>query len=293
MKFATLTHADWSNTPKKRWAAVATSEDGGWYVELPAQVSASPRFLDLLFERTSRGAVLAGFDFPIGLPLSYGSAIGAADFRAALNEFGTGRWSRFYDVAETAAEICIERPFYPRQYLSQSKQSHLLNALGVGSINELRRQCERHSGSRRAACPLFWTLGGNQVGKAAIAGWKEIISPACQRGAKLWPFDGSLEDLAADGGLIIVETYPAEAYGHIGIHFSQGESKRRRDDRAAKAGSIISWAERSRVTLGWARVTSPAERPTKFELVLNLRAAKRLGIEIPTSVLLRADEVIE
>ena len=37
----------------------------------------------------------------------------------------------------------------------------------------------------------------------------------------------------------------------------------------------------------------PIERPTKFELVLNLRAAKRLGIEIPTSLLLRADAVIE
>jgi putative tryptophan/tyrosine transport system substrate-binding protein len=37
----------------------------------------------------------------------------------------------------------------------------------------------------------------------------------------------------------------------------------------------------------------PAELPTKFELVVNLKTAKRLGIVFPTSILLQADEVIE
>jgi putative ABC transport system substrate-binding protein len=48
-----------------------------------------------------------------------------------------------------------------------------------------------------------------------------------------------------------------------------------------------------RILKGTKLAELPIERPTRFDLALNLKSAKALGLEIPTSVLLRANQVIE
>lgn len=86
---------------------------------------------------------------------------------------------------------------------------------------------------------LFWTLGGNQVGKGAITGWRELIVPRLGV-IGLWPFDGRLADLVESKPIVIAETYPGDVYGRLGIKRG-GWSKGRQSDRQRIGQDIQPW----------------------------------------------------
>ena len=134
-----------------------------------------------------------------------------------------------------------------------------LSARGVGvgpvvgwSERNRNRLTDVYASSTSLSCLAIWLVGGNQVGKAAITGWRDLITPAVERdpALSLWPFDGRLAALLARPGVVIAETYPGEAYGHLDLTICKPDrSKRRQADRMADRHALRNWARTNHVLL--------------------------------------------
>jgi hypothetical protein len=250
-----VAHADWGTDRRKRQVAMARLVPGHAGPRLryqvvplaPAPDGLGPEgdLLEKLQAATSSGQVMAGFDFPIGLPRAYAMAAGITSFPEFLASIGSPPYEQFGVVARHRSEITLHRPFYPYAPGGTSREDMYL-ALGL-TADELRRRCEGTD-----AATMFWTPGGNQVGKAALAGWQLLATAQLRKpGIALWPFAGPLPSLL-DGGsrIVVTETYPREYYQHIRPPAAQAPrwSKRRRTDRLTWVPSLLRLAESLGVT---------------------------------------------
>jgi putative tryptophan/tyrosine transport system substrate-binding protein len=92
-----------------------------------------------------------------------------------------------------------------------------------------------------------------------------------------------IAELAAKAGLPTIYLY--RAHVDAGGLISYGPDL---PDMFRRAGSYV-----GRILGGTKPADLPIERPARFDMVVNLRTAKALGITIPEMLLVRADEVIE
>lgn len=241
-----IVHADWSKNPGKRWAAYASLQSNHrWKIcELSNIHKLSNYFHKLKLRAPQAGCVIAGFDFPIGFPFAYAVITGISDFLSTLPLLGQDVWKQFYIPASSPTDISLHRPFYPEKP-GHSKRFHLEQGLDI-PFGQLYRLCEKAHRNRRAACPLFWTMGGQQVGKAAICGWRDLLSPSLtdpNLNVQIWPFSGELNTICLPGNIVVVETYPAEFYSHLGLISSPLKfSKRRLEDRMTMSSQLIAWS---------------------------------------------------
>lgn len=229
-------HMDWSSQPAKRWMAWALRiSPEAYQIHAPILVSSGAEVWDFIRALlTQEESALIGCDFPIGLPLEYARKINCENFLDFLAQLEDGVWPDFFRVADQPEDIALERPFYPARS-GGKRLKHLVQGLGFSRAQALWRLCDRATPYRRAAAPLFWALGAQQVGKAALSGWRELLIPARHLTfpqVKVWPFQGLLQDLLRPSTAVIAETYPAEYYVPLGLNLHLAPSGSRRGKRS-------------------------------------------------------------
>jgi putative ABC transport system substrate-binding protein len=157
---------------------------------------------------------------------------------------------------------------------------------------------------------------GGAVFPTGIGQWAVIQAFASPMGVELTPIDlpggeweqevGAFARGPTDGLIVVVSVFAALQRARIVQLAAQHRLPAVYFDRSfIEAGGLISYGPRvidnyrrtagyvDRILKGAKPADLPVQAPTKYELAINLKTAKALGIEVPATLLARADEVIE
>jgi putative ABC transport system substrate-binding protein len=160
----------------------------------------------------------------------------------------------------------VLNPGTPSAKLDAAEMAAAAPASGNASVRIL------NAGTDAEIDAVFAELGKNGTAGAVVgtdsfyfAHRQRIVAVAADRRVPTIFYAG---DFATAGGLMSYGANIPDIYRRAGIYTA-------------------------RVLKGERPIDMPVQQPTKFELVVNLKAARALGLTIPPSILARADEVIE
>ena len=258
----------WPSGDLDRMRAIAKE-----FVDLKPDVmlaSDTPSVEALLRETRTIPIVFTNLADPVGTGLVRslarpgGNATGFTGFEYSL----AGKWLEMLkEIAPAVMRVAVlfnpETAPFAQQYLSFIETSAptfgvTANAASIGSISEIEAAIEaqaRASGGGLIVLPDTFTFS-NRALLIALA--------ARHRLPAIYPTRGQ----AIDGGLL--------SYGPDTV------------DLYRRAAGYV-----DRILKGEKPGDLPVQAPTKYELVINLKTAKALGLEVPPTLLARAEEVIE
>ena len=203
----------------------------------------------------------------LGLVASFNRPVGnLTGVTFVTTELGAKRLGLLYELVPNAGvSAFLLNPNFQEAASQAEDMQAAAHSLG-------RRLLVLRASTEREIASSFATLGRERVGALVVENdpffdsqRNELVALTARNAV---PAIYHIREFPAAGGLMSYGASLADAYRQVGTY----------------AGRILK---------GTNPADLPVEQPTKFELVINLKTAKVLGLTIPTGMLLRADEVIQ
>jgi putative ABC transport system substrate-binding protein len=178
-----------------------------------------------------------------------------------------------------------------------------------GKLVDIARELSKPATTADYLWHTAWPDGQNRYDATAKASDAAGIKLRSKGIAEVGELDGALAAIKGSGASTVIVQPSPFTYGQrgqiIAAAAKQGLGTIFAFPVAAREGSLVAYGPDylhmyrraplyvDRVLKGTKPADLPVEQPTKVELLVNLQTAKKLGIEVPLSLLIRADELLE
>jgi len=184
-----------------------------------------------------------------------------------------------------ATELLSKRLELLSELLPQARTVALLVNPNAASVSEVTTRLAQQAASAKDIRLFIVKAGGENDLEAAFASIAEQHADALMVSADAYFFAQRERIVALAARHAIPATYELQEFVSAGGLFSYGPNVASlRRQVGVYAGKILKGARPADL---------PVQQPTKFDFMINLKAAKALGLTVPPSLLARADEVFE